>query len=95
MGALNQFPWLNAVLQSLIPRSIKQQGFDHFNLGAEKVDRRLKMGTDRPDFTSAVLKNGFSDSNGEYRDDEKILSRAEMHSNAFMSVARLEIDHVR
>lgn len=87
MGAANQFPWLNAILQSLIPRSLKQQELDHFNLGAEKVDRRLKMGTDRPDFTSAVLKNGFADTNGVYQDNEKVLSRAEMHSNASMSVA--------
>lgn len=86
MGVATQFPWFNSILQSLIPKSIKQQELDHFKLGAEKVDRRLKMGTARPDFTSAVLKNGFSDTNGEYQDNEKILSRAEMHSNAFMYV---------
>ncbi|KAE9362911.1 cytochrome P450 family protein [Stipitochalara longipes BDJ] len=70
----------------MVPNKIKQQALDHFNMGAAKVDRRLKMGTDRPDFISAVLKNGFSEEDGGYQENEKILSRAEVHSNAFILI---------
>ncbi|KAL1969170.1 hypothetical protein VTN77DRAFT_424 [Rasamsonia byssochlamydoides] len=83
MGVVNQFPLLDAVLQKLIPRHIKQKALDHFNFGAAKVDRRLKMETDRPDFISALLQNGLSE---EYGADQKMLSREEIHSNAFILI---------
>jgi cytochrome P450 len=86
MGVANQFPFINAILQKLIPESIKQQGLDHFNLSAHKVDSRLRMLTDRPDFMSSLLKNGLSDSDKKNEEDVKTLSRAELHSNAFMYV---------
>lgn len=86
VGAVKQFPWLGAVLEKMVPKNIKQQALDHFNMGAAKVDRRLEMGTDRPDFISAVLKNGFSEQDGEDQESEMIMSRAEVHSNAFMCV---------
>jgi hypothetical protein len=87
MGVMNQFPFLNAVLTSLIPKSVIQKGLDHFNLGAKKVDRRLDMGTEGPDFISAMLKNGLSEKEGQYEEDERFMSKAEIHSNAFMYVA--------
>ena len=86
LGAVNQFPLLNSVLQKMIPRSVVQKGLDHFDLGARKVDRRLQMGTARPDFMSAMLKNGLSEKEGQYDENNKIMSRAELHSNAFMCV---------
>jgi cytochrome P450 len=86
LGAVNQFPLLNSVLQKMIPRSVVQKGLDHFDLGARKVDRRLQMGTARPDFISAMLKNGLSENEGQYKENNKIMSRAELHSNAFMYV---------
>jgi len=58
LGAINQFPTFNALLQKAIPQSIIQKGVDHFNLSARKVDRRLELGSERPDFMSAILKNG-------------------------------------
>jgi hypothetical protein len=86
MGVVNQFPWLNALLMRLIPKSVVQKGLDHFNLGARKVDRRLEMGSERPDFISAILKNGLSEKEGQYEEDERIMSKAEIHSNGFMYV---------
>jgi hypothetical protein len=86
LGAVNQFPLLNSVLQKMIPRSVVQKGLDHFDLGARKVDRRLQMGTARPDFMSTMLKNGLSENEGQYEENSKIMSRAELHSNAFMYV---------
>ena len=85
MGAVNQFPLLATILHKhLIPKSLVQKSEDHFNLAAEKADRRLRMGTERPDFMSAILKNGLNEKGGQYQEDERIMSRAEIHSNAFV-----------
>ncbi|GAD91552.1 hypothetical protein PVAR5_0124 [Paecilomyces variotii No. 5] len=86
IGAVNQFPAISAILDKLIPRSVVQKGVDHFNLGCEKVDRRLEMGSDKPDFISVMLKNGLSKKDGQYGEDAKIMSRAELHSNAFILI---------
>ena len=83
MGAVNQFPWINALLMSLVPKSVLQKGLDHFNLGAEKVDRRLEITTVRPDFISAMLKNGMEEP-GKGGSKAMTLSRDELHSDAFM-----------
>jgi hypothetical protein len=86
-GEANQYPKVNAILHKLIPRSLLQKGVDHFNLGAQRVDRRLELGEERPDFISAILKNGLSEKSGQYVEDEKsqkVMTRAEIHSNAFM-----------
>lgn len=92
MTVVTQFPWLNAVLQMLIPASLRQQERDHFDLAAAKMERRLKMGvTERSDFMSAVLRNGFVDEDAAATttnsSQEKVLSRAELHSNSYMYVA--------
>jgi cytochrome P450 len=90
MTVFAQFPWLNAVLQKLIPASLRQQERDHFDLAAAKMERRLKMGvTERDDFMSAVLRNGFVDDDAATATNgslEKVLSRAELHSNSYMYV---------
>ncbi|KAF2186550.1 benzoate 4-monooxygenase cytochrome P450 [Zopfia rhizophila CBS 207.26] len=86
IGAAKQFPAFYAVLMRIIPKSILQKGIDHFNLSAEKVDKRLGMGTARPDFMSAMLKNGLSEKDGHYQENEKIMSRAELHSNAYILI---------
>lgn len=87
MGIVNQLPLLSTVVQRLIPQYIKQKLLDHFNLGAAKADRRLKMETDRPDFVSVLLQNGLSEQEDRNEEDRKMtMSRAELHSNAFMCV---------
>ena len=88
VGVVNQFPALAWALEKCIPAKVKQQGLDHFNLTAEKVDKRLEMGdTERPDFMSAMLKNGLIEKEGEqYQENEKVMSRAEIHSNAFIII---------
>ncbi|KAF2817316.1 benzoate 4-monooxygenase cytochrome P450 [Mytilinidion resinicola] len=86
LGAVNQYPAFSAVLQKMIPASIIQKGVDHFNLSARKVDRRLEMGAERPDFVSAILKNGLSEKEGQYAEAETIMTRAEIHSNAFILI---------
>lgn len=85
LGAINQFPLLANIFQKyLIPKSLAQKSDDHFNMTAEKVDRRLRMGSERPDFMSSILRNGLKETGGQYQEDKKIISTAEIHSNAFM-----------
>ena len=83
-GIAAQFPFLRVLLNAMIPSEVKRKAEEHFNLAAQKVDRRLETKTTRPDFMSAVLQNGLSEAKGQYLDGERIMSRAEIHSNAFM-----------
>lgn len=84
IGAANQFPMLKGFLDLFIPREVKRVGQEHFDLSARKVDRRLESNIARPDFMSAILQHGLSEKKGQYRDSERIMTRAEIHSNGFM-----------
>jgi cytochrome P450 len=86
MIIINQFPMLGWFVRLLIPRSLRQKERDHFNLAVEKVERRLQLGTDRPDFVSTILKYGLSDvKDGKTLDrDNLAITRAELDSNAFL-----------
>lgn len=85
-GAAKQFPVLDTLLKAFIPKETVQTAERHFQLAAQKVDQRLDASITRPDFMSAILQNGLSETKGQYRDSDKIMSRAEIHSNAFMLV---------
>ncbi|KAF2136205.1 uncharacterized protein K452DRAFT_322568 [Aplosporella prunicola CBS 121167] len=85
-NAVNQFPFWSALLGHCIPKRVRQGELDHFNLSAAKVDRRLKLGSERPDFISAMLKNGLTEGKGDYRNGKLVMSRAEIHSNAFLLI---------
>lgn len=84
VGIAAQFPILQTLLDVLTPPKFTKMAEDHFNLTAKKVDTRLEANISRPDFISAILKNGLSEKMGPYCDREKVMSRAEIHSNAFM-----------
>jgi cytochrome P450 len=86
IGAANQFPVLKGFLDLFIPREVKRVGQEHFDLSAQKVDRRLESNMARPDFMSAILQHGLSEEKGQYRESERIMTRAEIHSNGFMWV---------
>ncbi|KAJ5765369.1 hypothetical protein N7520_004928 [Penicillium odoratum] len=85
-GVAQQFPILKVMLAALIPNEMKRKAKEHFDLSARKVDRRLDANISRPDFMSAILQNGLSETKGQYVDGEKIMSRAEIHSNAFILI---------
>lgn len=88
LGAINSFPWVATALDRLVPKSVKQMALDHFNLGAQKVDQRLAMQTERSDFMTLMLKNGVSEAKGQVAPSEKemILTRSELHSNAYILI---------
>jgi hypothetical protein len=84
IGAVNQFPFLKGLLKYLVPREVERVSREHFDLSAQKVDQRLESNMTRPDFMSAILQNGLSEEKGQYLESERIMSRAEIHSNGFM-----------
>lgn len=84
LNVLNQFPLLYSVLMKLIGKSIAESATDHFYISAEMADERLAMGSSRPDFISAMLKNGLSEEECKNQENKQVISRAEIHSNAFM-----------
>lgn len=88
-GVAQQFPILRTILDALIPSDVQRKATEHFNLAAQKVDRRLETNMARPDFMSAILQNGLSETKGQYHDGKRIMSRAEIHSNAFMFVSAI------
>lgn len=86
-AAVHQFPLIKSILMRMVPRSVMQKGLDHFKLTAEKVDKRLAMKSDRPDIISFALKNGLREGHSLLASDkEKTMSRAEIHSNAYVYV---------
>ena len=88
-GAAQQFPILQVLLKALIPKEVTRKAKEHFDLAARRVDRRLDANIARPDFMSAILQNGLSEEKGQYLDTKRIMSRAEIHSNAFMYAVAL------
>ncbi|KAJ5126053.1 hypothetical protein N7526_008230 [Penicillium atrosanguineum] len=71
------YPILLPLVVFLIPRHLMQKRTDSFNLSVEKVRRRLKSGTTRPDFTSYILRHSK---------DGKDLTPSEVDANAAVFV---------
>ncbi|CAI7589384.1 unnamed protein product [Penicillium glandicola] len=86
IGCANQFPMLKGLLDLFIPAEVKRVGREHFDLTAQKVDRRLETSMARSDFMSAILQHGLSEEKGQYRESERIMTRAEIHSNGFILI---------
>ncbi|KAJ5619755.1 hypothetical protein N7510_003739 [Penicillium lagena] len=51
------YPLLLPLVEILVPRHLLKKRTESFALSVEKVQRRLKCGTTRPDFTSYILKH--------------------------------------
>lgn len=93
-GVINQFALLRRIQETCLPESLRQQMLKHFDLSAEKAERRLKKGTTRPDFMTAILKNGLVDSNDDFVEDPAIMSREEIHVNSALYVFSLLVQCV-
>ncbi|MCJ1392865.1 hypothetical protein MMC18_005737 [Xylographa bjoerkii] len=77
MGAIKQFPWLDAVFQRLLPDALFEKLRDHQRLSIAKVNKRLETKTDRGDFLGAILKHAGS---------EKEMTKGEIYSNAALLI---------
>ncbi|KAJ5105249.1 Cytochrome P450 monooxygenase [Penicillium alfredii] len=71
------YQFLLPLVQVLVPRHLLQKRTDSFALSVDKVRRRLKRGTSRPDFTSYILKHST---------DGKGMTPSEMDANAAVFV---------
>lgn len=71
------YPILLPLVAFLTPRHLIQKRTDSFNLSVEKVRRRLKSQTTRPDFTSYIIKHSK---------DGMVLTPSEIDANAAVFV---------
>ncbi|RLL98773.1 hypothetical protein CFD26_105148 [Aspergillus turcosus] len=67
------FPFLRPLTTLLVPSYLHQRREASFQLSVEKVSRRLRRQTDRPDFISYILR---------HKDEESRMSRDEIDANA-------------
>ncbi|KAF2261395.1 benzoate 4-monooxygenase cytochrome P450 [Lojkania enalia] len=88
IGVVKQFPAARWLLVRFIPRRVLRMGEDHFRLAAAKADRRIEMGTQRPDFMSWILKNGICEEGVRSKEleREKVMTREEIRSNAYIMI---------
>ncbi len=73
-SGLRRYPLLEKVLCLSIPK--RDARHKHFNLVSDKLNRRLQLGAERPDFISHILRH----------DDEKGLTRPELEANASLLI---------
>ncbi|CAO1597111.1 hypothetical protein XANCAGTX0491_000936 [Xanthoria calcicola] len=57
MSVTLRFPPLHKLAARLVPQKVVRDRMDHHSMSKEKVDRRLERTTDRPDFTSYILRH--------------------------------------
>ena len=89
LSAIRHFPFLTMLQEAFTPESFRRKLRESFNLTVEKADRRLLKGTDRPDFMSAILKNGIiGEIENEKSEDKKnrMMTRHEIHANSTLCV---------
>ena len=77
VGACKSLSPSDMLLDLLVPKSLIQKQFDHFNVVLDQVRKRLASNTERPDFVSSIVKNNKEDD----------LSTTEILSNASLLVA--------
>lgn len=90
-----EFPLVPALLELLVPKSVKQEMENHFKFTAHRANRRLEKGSAGSDLISAMSQNGISEVPGPYKGDEKVMSRDEIHSNSSMSVISFDLTRVK
>lgn len=72
--ATNYYPWISYLITNfLIPKHLIKMREDNFTQSAAKVNRRIAQETNRPDFTSYILK---------HNETEKGMAKAEIENNA-------------
>ena len=53
----HHFPPLNFLVKSIVPRLIREETQKSFTFTRERVDKRIEIGSDRPDFMKYILEN--------------------------------------
>ncbi|KAJ5933979.1 sterigmatocystin biosynthesis P450 monooxygenase stcL [Penicillium verhagenii] len=81
LSVMNRFTLFSRMNQLLLPEYLREQMMKNTSLSREKADRRLRKGTRRPDFMSALLKHGLSDEKSQFTENQSIMSLTEIHAN--------------
>ncbi|KAL9079439.1 MAG: hypothetical protein Q9157_001693 [Trypethelium eluteriae] len=68
---LRKYPITRFLMDHMMPTSLKEARQKHFQYSADRVNRRLERGTDKPDIWNLVLEKGSD-----------ILSLQKMHANS-------------
>ena len=90
LSAIRHFPLLTMLQEAFTPESFRRKLRNSFNLTVEKADRRLLKGTARPDFMSAILKNGIIGEIETEKSEDKqnrMMTRHEIHANSTLYVS--------
>lgn len=53
----NYFPWVRRALLLLVPKHLKASREDHLELTRQKLQKRIDLGAERPDFMEGFLGN--------------------------------------
>lgn len=56
-AALRRFAMLTPLLKAVLPKKLLEAKVKHFAFTKEKVEKRMELGTERPDFMSRVLRH--------------------------------------
>lgn len=89
LSAIRHFSFLTMLQEAFTPESFRRKLRNSFNLTVEKADRRLLKGTARPDFMSAILKNGIIGEIGDEKSEDiqnRMMTRHEIHANSTLCV---------
>lgn len=76
-SAVGQWPWAIKALRAMLPPKIKALQKNHFDEAAKRVDERLAIESDRPDFVTLLTRAGKGGVG---------LNRDELHTNATLLV---------
>lgn len=82
MTVFHYFPPLPALVDLMMPQSIKDKGAQHFAWSQQKIARRIETKTTRPDFMTHIL--------GEKEGEEKMSREAIDANGAFLILAGSE-----
>ena len=84
LSVMDHFSVLCAMKQYLLPSLLSSSIRKHFDYISQKADNRIAMGAKRTDIMGYILKNGLSDEIGVLQENDKLMTRHEMHANAFL-----------
>lgn len=80
--AFDYFPPMSAIVNRIMPESLKEKAKEHFVWAQQKIARRIENKTSRPDFMTYILENN---------DGKETMTRDEIDSNgAFLILAGSE-----
>ncbi|KAF1973408.1 cytochrome P450 ClCP1 [Bimuria novae-zelandiae CBS 107.79] len=77
LGVIKRWPLTNALLQRCLPKARKEKLKHHLLFSVERVNKRLRQKTDRPDFLTYILRHREDENGNTFG-----LAASEMYSNA-------------